>query len=68
MGEYDMLMTLTEEFEVGDKVLYSGAWGRDDPLETTITGKDFCDLKGEMVYDNDLGRWGYDFQYARDSS
>ena len=49
-------------FEIGDQVKYSGGWGSDAPVFCTITGTGWN--KGQRVYDNNLGNWGYAHQYT----
>ena len=47
---------------VGDRVLYSGTWGRGSGTECEITG--VGTNHGQRVYDNSLGHWGYERQYV----
>lgn len=49
-------------FEVGDKVIYRGAWGDEPPVECTIT--DVGEKNGRRAYGNSLHRWGYADQYT----
>lgn len=49
------------DFTIGQKVLYRGAWGTNNPRLCTITGKG--EKNDRTVYDNDLGHWGYAYQY-----
>lgn len=48
-------------FTIGQKVLYRGAWGTYSPRLCTITGKG--EKNDCTVYENDLGQWGYAYQY-----
>lgn len=52
-------------FTIGDKVWYKGAWGGDTSRPAIITGTGVH--KGRVVYDNDLGHWGYESQYLKRS-
>lgn len=56
------LRTNVRQFEIGDPVYYSGAWVTEPPIATTITGRGV--KNGQIVYDNDLGHWGYQAQYV----
>ena len=49
------------KFEVGQRVVYRGAWGIEEGRLTTIT--DVSTHKGRTAYGNDLGHWGYENQY-----
>lgn len=49
------------DFTIGQRVLYRGAWGTAKPKMCTITGRGV--ETGRVVYDNDLGHWGYAYQY-----
>jgi hypothetical protein len=53
-------------FKVGDKVLYSGGFGRQEPVETNIV--DVGEKNYRIVYGNTLGHWGYEDQYIFDNS
>ncbi len=49
-------------FKIGDRALYAGAWGLHPPRQCRITG--IGENKGRLVYDNNLGHWGYAEQYT----
>ncbi len=49
------------KLNVGDKALYRGAFGVTFPVPCEIIG--IGEKNGRVVYDNDLGRWGYADQY-----
>jgi hypothetical protein len=49
--------------KIGDKVLYSGAWGTEKPKKAVITGIDEKDNK--KVYDTNIKHWGYAYQFKK---
>lgn len=48
--------------QVGDWVMFRGAWGTQPPVECKVTG--IGEKNGRLVYDNSLGLWGYADQYT----
>ena len=48
---------------IGERVIYRGGWGADEPVEVTCIGEG---EKNDLpVYDTDNGRWGYAHQFER---
>ena len=51
------------KFNVGNRVLYYGAWNTEPGKPCTIT-KVGNTKNGRPVYGNSLGHWGYENQYV----
>ena len=47
-------------FSIGDRVMWSGAWGTKAPRPARVVGRG--DKNNEPVYDLDNGHWAYEYQ------
>lgn len=51
---------------IGQKVIYRGAWGHDEPEPAIFEGAEFDDCKHDIVVDvaceDGHGHWGYVYQ------
>lgn len=65
MNEYDYEgYTIEHKYEVGQKVMWSGAWGTQPSKPAVITGTG--EKNGKPLYDLDNGHWAYEYQLRVD--
>lgn len=48
------------QYEIGQQVIWRGAWGSKPPQPAKIVGKG--EKNDEPVYDLDNGHWAYEYQ------
>ena len=48
------------QYEIGQKVMWSGGWGREAPKLAKVI--DTGEKNGKPVYDLDNGHWAYEYQ------
>jgi hypothetical protein len=48
------------QYEIGQRVMWSGGWGTYPPVAATITGNG--EKNGKPVYDLNNGHWAYEYQ------
>jgi hypothetical protein len=51
---------MEHKYEIGQRVMWRGSWGRNAPLPATIVG--MGGKNGEPVYDLNNGHWAYEDQ------